>query len=117
MKIVGPFMSQTTEIVEETLHEVRGDNDHEEGKGGTHLIGYTASRMVAEDMAKGQGVFGAPGYISDVKGVLFHRTDTQILFVRRADFHVIQLLHEDPAVVKARALAKLSPEERVALGL
>lgn len=100
-----------------TLFEVVGEADQTEGRGGSRVVGYTGSRHVAVEMSRGQGVMGCDGRVETRDGFILETSDGRNLFVLLRDLHEVKVLHEDPKVVRERALAKLTPEEREALGV
>lgn len=74
-------------------------------------IGIFDSHWKADAAAVGQGDFGNKGGVE-----VAYVGDDHLLYKRLSDEIVVMGLAEDPAAVKERALAKLSPEERMALG-
>ncbi len=105
----GPLPKRVQATVE-LIFEARGDIDQTEGRGGTRVIGYSRLRSEAAEMAKGQGAMGTPGQVHAVQAVFFDGGGVYVLGPRLdVDWSREKL--------KASALAKLTPEERKALGL
>ncbi len=96
------------------LYKATTNSDTTEGRGGTILIGYFVSKGVAEKAAKGRGVMGYDGQVDFVKCKVVTKNDTGESWTVGEK---ISILYEDPAEVRARALSKLTQEERAALGL
>jgi len=85
------------------------DDGNTTGLGRT--IGIFDSHWKAEDASIGQGDFGNKGGVE-----VAYVGDDHLLYKRLSDEIVVMGLVEDPAAVRERALAKLSPQERKALG-
>jgi hypothetical protein len=97
-----------------TIFEVRGEIDANEGRGGTRSCGFYYQEDLANEAAKGKGVFGGPGRVDKITGYLFD-LDGDIRFVKPTDLH--EVLSEPKEKVVARAKAKLTKDELVALGI
>jgi hypothetical protein len=95
-----------------TLYVAHEDTDKSEGRGGTLVIGYYESREDAARAAEGKGVWGGVGRIETLECVRlgddYYPVDRYI--------HASTVVTRDATAARARALAKLSPEERAALG-
>lgn len=94
-------------------YEARQEIDQQEGRLGSRLLGTFFSRHDAEEMAQGHGVMGSTGPV------------VEILVVRGTDEQLYKLAEATPVMVHAdvtqalreRALSKLTPAERKALGV
>lgn len=106
-------------IGEYRAYKAQGDTDTTEGRGPLRTIGWYLNEQLAKLAAKGQGVFGADGYVSPeiVNVIVYIDPDTGESVVRKLGELLQQQQFEDDDEVRARALAKLSAEERRALGL
>lgn len=92
-----------------TVFEVRRELDTNEGRGGTVLVGHVFTEAEATLLAEGNGVYGGPGPIYKHHVVRF--SDGAVYKLgERMDLDV------ERAKAVARALAKLTPEERRLLG-
>ena len=108
-------------VVEEmTVYKVTGDADCE-GRS-TYLVGYFIDSHVADVASKNKGAMGTQGRVEPkrcsvvtVLGPEGHRGVSKPEHYILGEHIIIQ--YEDPAEVRARALAKLSPEERKVLGI
>lgn len=101
-------------MTQTTLFEVLGPIDTNEGRGGLTSYGLYYQKDMANNVAQGKGVWGAPGEVRMVDGYLIG-IDGTTKFVRLKDFH--DVLSEPPENVVARAMSKLTDEECKALGL
>lgn len=97
-----------------SVFEVTGPVDQNGGYGGTKSYGFYFHHDMAYNVANDKGAWGAPGYVNMVHGYLLE-IDGMTKFVNTKDFH--DVLSEPPEDVIARAKAKLTEEELVALGL
>ncbi len=75
-------------------------------------IGIFDSQSKADSAARGQGDFGNDGGVS-----VAYVGDDYLLYKRLSDEIVVMGLAADPAEVRKRALEKLTPAERKALGV
>jgi len=98
------------EVTTKNLFVVKTNSDTCEGRGSTVILGYFTDRGKAKSVARGRGVFG-----SDADVVLeAHRT----VFTERGIFLLGEQINCDVVEdVRERALAKLTKEEKDALGL
>lgn len=92
------------------LWEVSGERDRTEGRGGMYVVGYAQDFAAAERLSEDRGVMGAPGVVRAVRAVRFADGSTYVLGARCDDAW-------RAAEARARALAKLTAEERALLGL
>lgn len=100
------------------------NSDLTEGRGGNVPIAVCDSGFLAEKAAKGQSTQGSDGSVAVEKAVLINTPgDFVFAFLRRhaGPFEVQRSTEKDRAeerrAIAARALAKLTPVEREALGL
>lgn len=94
-----------------TMYRVEFNTDNNEGRGSTYYEYYVTS-AVAHTRAKGRGVMGTDCTVVP--------TSERVIVIGEKIFRIgdeIIALYEDPEVVRKRALAKLTPEERKALGI
>ena len=93
-----------------TIWQVTGDKDQTEGRGGTYVVGYTKTEKEAQELARGKGVMGSDGEV---------HLKQAIKFDHGAIYEIGERCDEQWAKMerKAAALAKLTPEDREALGL
>jgi len=101
-----------------TIFTARGEIDQTEGRGGYRKLGQFLTEKEAMAAAKGEGVMGHDGDVKreDVDVVVYHDPDTGEIVTRRLGDRVL-VEFEDPKVIRANALAKLTPKEKKALGL
>lgn len=111
-------MGLTAKIEQRSYYEVRGESEKNEGRGGTYLVGYFATESIAKRASQGHGVMGYEGHVRPHCGLVAVYIDPQTnREVIRPLGDVIEVQYEDPVEVRKRALAKLTPEEKLALGL
>lgn len=106
-------------IISFVAYEAMGETETNEGRGPRRHIGWFKNADLAHAAVKGQGVMGADGYVRtfkfDVVVYVDPLTNKQVAYrLSEEKFH-IEFIDDDE--VKARALAKLTLEERRALGL
>lgn len=116
-------------VSEQDLWKVLGNTDTNEGRGATIVLGIFTSRSAADEHAKGKGVFGADatvkhfeGWVVDVGSVGSTEQDMTSIMgssLEPGKYLIGEKIHQmDRSVeVRQRALQKLSPEERRALGV
>lgn len=97
-----------------SVFAVREENDKEEGRGGSSLVGYFHERKDAEETAKGKGVYGNPGQITQMDVFSIDGGKTGYPFNMGEAITIVE-----PGIAKARKkiLAKLTSEERRILEL
>lgn len=95
-------------------YEVRGERDTTEGKGGTYLIGYFTDKVSADKAAAKKGVWDHPGPIYPVELVEISFSDGSKAYYPNQPIELINITNEE---LKARALEKLTPEDKRVLGL
>lgn len=101
-------------VFDVTVYSVVTNTDLTEGRGGRTTIGYYLEQSAATRGAQGQGVMGSDALVQSAKRsvVQFESGD---MFLLGKELRIEP--PEDPAVVRKRALDKLTPEERAALGV
>lgn len=119
----GKVIASAT-IVESQHYEVISNTDLNEGRGREIVIGrvHGNHRAVADEMAAGRGVFGSDARVSLCVRRIVEWSEPGIRELRLNLLgDPIIICTEDPSRVKARyvasGLAKLTPEEKAALGL
>lgn len=105
-------MSCTIEMLD--CHKVITNSDLTEGRGAPVSLGFFRNRLIAEAYAVDKGPMGTPAQIK------LHRC--LCVIANKGTWHrlgeeIRQEAPEDVKKVRERALAKLSPLEREALGL
>lgn len=100
-------------IFDVTLYKVTANTDTTEGRGSTYVIGWFVDAGVAKKAAKGKGVMGTDSPVDPVACSVIRTDDGSVFLVGDE----VQITYEDPKEVRERALAKLTPEERNALGI
>ncbi len=93
-----------------TVYHVTTNTDLTEGRGGTVTIGYFLDEGIAKRAAKGEGVMGGDARIEQQQVTTVRILDRVFLVGKE-----IHLSYDPPREVRARAIAKLTPEERRAL--
>lgn len=89
-----------------------------EGRGGSYLVGYFATESLAERAAAGRGAMGTQGHVRPHRGEVAVYIDPESgREIVRPLVERVEIQYEDPAEVRERALAKLTSEEKLALGL
>ena len=99
------------------LFEVRGESDTTEGRGGTYLVGWFTDGEIAKKAAHEKGVWGGHGQINEKicdVAVFKNGLGEEVVGIIK---EYVQIDYEDPRETRAKALAKLTPKERKALGL
>lgn len=101
-----------------TVYQAYEDLDKNSGRGARRTIGYFTVRQHALNAAVKKGIWGANGDVEmktfDV--VTYTNPGTGLELIRILG-NQIEFTNEDIAEVKERALAKLSTQEKKALGL
>ena len=99
-----------------TVFQVIANTDTTEGRGSNYTVGWFLTEGVAKSAARGKGPMGTDARVE--------REQKDVVIVEAGGVRKIFLLgppvdasYEDPAEVRRRALAKLTPEEREALGV
>lgn len=80
-------------------------NASEDGRGASYHVAYASRMSVAQEIAKGKGCMGGAGSISKVKKAI------------KVYDSIEEYKSEQEEQIKVAALAKLSDEEKRALGL
>lgn len=108
-----PNSARLAHVFDMTLYRVSTNSELNEGRGREYTLGWFVDNAVAMKAAKGNYVMGTDCPI-ERKVVTIVRTDDGKVYILgdRVEFQ-----YEDPREVRARALAKLSPEERQVLGI
>jgi len=101
-----------------TIFKAQGETNTEDARGPLYTIGYFLDRENAVAAARTKGVFGQDGYVENIDAavVVYDDPETGMPVVRKLG-SVVNHEYEDDDNVRAKALAKLSPKERRALGL
>lgn len=99
-------------VFDSSHYQVLTNSDLTEGRGETVLIGRAFTRDRALDFAKGQGVMGSNAKVELVAEKLV-AWDGKLFVLAPANM----LTRESQEEIARRGLAKLTPEEKVALGL
>ena len=103
-----------TVVVNKTVYRVVTNSDLIEGRGNAITLGWFLEHEDAVTASKGQGVFGSDAKIEEhQKPIVIVDGDAHKWFLLGEQ---VIVTYEDPRVVKARALAKLTAKERKALG-
>lgn len=97
------------------VHAVYEEHDKNEGRGGSSLVGYFHVQEDAAEAAKDKGVFGTPGRIALMQMLSMDGGRTGYAF--QLDGAGIKCVMPGQKQLKRQALAKLTDEEREALGL
>lgn len=97
-----------------TAYEVRGQTDTTEGRGGTYLVGYFFNKSKADEAAKDKGVWGAAGDVHTVNVVELTYPQGFKVFYLDKPIDVKSATNEE---LKAKALAKLTTEDKLILGI
>jgi hypothetical protein len=100
-------------IRRKTLHRVSYNSDTSEGRGQTSYT-FFASKDVALRAAKGNYVMGTDCPVVMTSPMVFIEDETGATYLLGEK---VEIQFEDPRVVRERALAKLTLEERAVLGL
>lgn len=103
--------ARDAKLVDLTLYRVEFNSDGNEGRGRTSYEWYVDVNT-ANERAKGNFVMGTDCPVKSIEETVLVTGDK---IYRIGD--PIALHYEDPRKVRARALAKLSPEEREVLGI
>ena len=98
------------------LYKVQGHTDTTEGRGPMYTVGYFTDFEIAQRASKGKGVMGGDGSVETVTATVavFTADNGEVMHGIIKEF--VQVEYEDPADVRKRALEKLTPKERKALG-
>jgi hypothetical protein len=99
------------------VFKVMGDTEMNEGRGPRYTVGWFADEAVARLAAEGKAAMGTTGSVDpvNVDVAVFRNDEGELTYGIISEF--IQIEYEDPEDVKRKALAKLTPKERRALGL
>jgi len=105
------------EVKRMRLYKVKGHTDTTEGRGPLYTVGYFTDPDLAERASKDKGVMGSDGIVEPVVATVaaFQADNGEVMHGIIKEF--VQVEYEDPADVRKRALDKLTPKERKALGL
>lgn len=98
------------------IWEACAEIDQNEGRGGLRLVGWYLTQSEAEESVKTEGVWGTPSH--HVKQ--FKALKVRMLGGTFSYWKIEEVKVEDPvteAVIRNRALAKLTNEEKKVLGL
>ncbi len=99
-------------------YKVTGDTEMNEGRGPARIVGYFIDADDAKAASKGQAAMGTDGWVKAEQVVVVTYINELGEKVRHLlSEHVVHDHFDDPAVIRAQALAKLSPKERKILGL
>lgn len=104
---------QSARVFETTLFHVTTNTDTNEGRGAERTLGWFVDKRVAADAAKGNYVMGTDCPVHEKKVTVVQLDDGRLFLLGDN----ILVKYEDPRKVRARALAKLSAEEREVLGI
>lgn len=95
-----------------TLYQVITNSDRNEGRGADVTLGWYFEEGEARRAAREQGVFGSDAAVKpSLQNVVTINNKSYLLGVE------VLKAHSDPAVVRREALAKLTDEELIVLGL
>lgn len=98
-----------------TTYHVFEDTDKTEGRGGQKLRFVVHDPNEAKALSKGLGPMGCDGRVEKVEGLIISTVNEAVFAV---PFHyVVETAADRKAALRAQAIAKLSKEERDALGL
>ena len=102
-----------------TIWEGRGENDTNEGRGGTHTVGWYLTEAEAKVGVEKEGVWGAPGSVKSHKALKQVVADSNF---GEYKYWLVELVNVVPnkeyvETVRKNALAKLSDEEKRVLGV
>lgn len=112
MKKAPPGALQA-QIFDMTLFRVTTNTDLTEGRGGERTLGWFIDNAIATRAAKGNYVMGTDCPIERKTCTVVRTEDGKLYLLGNP----IEIEYEDPREVRARALSKLSPEERKVLGI
>lgn len=110
-KITPPAGARAAKIFTKTLFQVKSNYDTTEGRGREYTVGWFIDRETAEKAGKGQYVMGGDCPIETVTQEVVLNERGELFLLGKH----IEVTYEDPREIRARALAKLTPEERKAL--
>lgn len=96
-----------------TLWRVMTNSDLTEGRGSQRTLGWFADPNVAAKAARGNYVMGSDCPVEQVVMNII-KTQAGKVFLLGEE---VQIQYEDPREIRARAIAKLTPEERQVLGI
>lgn len=113
-----PIQAIHAKISHVRVYDAYEELEKNEGRRGQRKIGSFLHKSDASAAAKGQGVWGHDGPIREHDYDIISFVDPQTnKEVTRILGDVLVLQFENPVEVRKRALAKLSDEEKLALGL
>jgi hypothetical protein len=102
-----------------TIWEGRGENDTNEGRGGTHTVGWYLTEAEAIEGVKTEGVWGQPGKVKSHKVLRQIMADSnfgQYIYWAIEKLNVVPNKEYVESLRKS-ALAKLTDEEKRVLGV
>jgi hypothetical protein len=102
-----------------TIWEGRGENDTNEGRGGTHTVGWYLTNAEATEGVKSEGVWGGPGTVKSHQALRQVMPDSnfgQYIYWKIEKINV-QSNKDYVESVRKSALAKLTDEEKRVLGV
>jgi hypothetical protein len=97
------------------VYAVYEELDKNEGRGGSSVVGYFHGTEDADEAAKDKGVFGTPGRVEVVQ--MFSMDGGRTGYVFKLNQAGIRCVMPGQKELKYQALAKLTDDEREALGL
>ena len=101
-------MSKQRGSVEQmTLYRVRTNTDLTEGRGAERTLGWFIDNAIALKAAKGNYVMGSDCPVESRRELVVRMESGEIFLLGER----VEITYEDPREIKARALAKLTPEE------
>lgn len=100
-----------------TLYRVHEDHDKDEGRGRTTVRHIVSSEQCAKALAVGLGPMGTSGHVDKSEYLRIDMRAGDVLYVPFAEVIEGNVPDTPRAALAAAALAKLTPEERSALGL
>lgn len=112
MKQPKPIRSISGDLYD--VFKVVEDLDKNEGRGGTSVVGYYHDKADADEAAKDKGVFGSPGRIDVMQMLSIDGGRTGYVFNVGQAIKAVLPGHK---ALRAAGLAKLTADEREALGL
>ena len=108
-----PNSATLAHVFQMTLYRVRTNHDLTEGRGGEYTLGWFIDNAVAIKAAKGNYVMGSDCPVETRRELVVRTEDGKVFLLGER----VEVKYEDPREVRARALSKLSPEEREVLGI
>lgn len=109
----APAGAKQAHVFEMSLYKVTTNTDLTEGRGGERLLGWFIDSAIATRAAKGNYVMGTDCPVERYTCEVVRTEDGKLYLLGKP----IELEYEDPREVRARALSKLTPEERKVLGI